>query len=261
METMTVEPGMHRRDELAGRVVLVTGGARNIGRAIARAVAAGGARVMVNALSSREDVAQTVQTIVDAGGQADSFIADVTQPQAVRMLVAATIERFGRLDALVHNAAVRVEQPFESITFEDWRRITSVILDAAFLCAHECLPHLRQSDAASIVNIGGETGHAGAAHRAHVVAAKAGLAGFTKALALDLAPDRITVNCVVPGRIDTIRATPSADARPASRRAAPPIGRLGLPGEVAAMVRMLCGPEARYITGQSIHVNGGGFLP
>jgi 3-oxoacyl-[acyl-carrier protein] reductase len=255
-----VEAGMHRGAELAGKVVLVTGGARNIGRAIARALGAGGATVMVNTLSSREDAAQTVQAIVAAGGRADSVIADVTRPDAVRALVDTTVERFGRLDALVHNAAVRAEQPFESITFEDWRRITSVILDAAFLCAQACVPHLKRSEGASIVHIGGETGHAGAAHRAHVVAAKAGLAGFTKALALDLAPDRITVNCVVPGRIETIRAGAGAGKPSGHRRSAPPIGRLGLPEEVAALVRMLCGPDARYITGQSIHVNGGGFL-
>lgn len=258
---MTAEPGMQRGQELAGKVVLVTGGARNIGRAIARALAAGGARVMVNAVSSQDDAAHTVGLITDAGGDADSFMADVTRPEAVHALVDATVQRFGRLDALVHNAAVRVEQSFEEITFDDWRRINSIILDGAFLCAQACLPHLARADGASIVHIGGETGHTGAAQRAHVVAAKAGLVGFTKALALDLAPQRITVNCVVPGRIDTARALPGAPPQTGHRRSAPPIGRLGQPGEVAAMVRMLCGPDARYITGQSIHVNGGGFLP
>ena len=111
------------------------------------------------------------------------------------------------------------------------------------------------------MNIGGETGHRGAAGRAHVVTAKAGLAGLTKALALELAPQRITVNCVVPGRIDTAREMAEVDAAPAHRPAAPPLGRLGAPEEVAAMVRMLCGPDARYVTGQAIHVNGGGWMP
>jgi 3-oxoacyl-[acyl-carrier protein] reductase len=111
------------------------------------------------------------------------------------------------------------------------------------------------------VSVGGLTGHTGTIERAHVVAAKAGLAGFTKALALDLAPHHITVNCVVPGTVETVRGLPGAPERPDGRRNTPPIGRLGDVGEIAAMVRMLCGPEGRYITGQSIHVNGGGFMP
>lgn len=253
---MTVEVGMNPGRELDGKVFLVTGGARNIGRAICRALAAGGARVMVNAHRSIDDAAATVRVI--GTENAASLAADVSDPDGVARLVDGTLERFGRLDGLVHNAAVRAEQSFETITYADWRRILAVILDGAFLCAQACLPHLVRSGGGSIVNIGGETGHQGAAHRAHVVAAKAGLAGLTKALALDLAPQHITVNCVVPGRIGTTR-DPAA-AGPTHRRGPPPIGRLGLPEEVAAMVRMLCGPDARYVTGQSIHVNGGGFL-
>jgi len=252
---------MSAERELAGRVILVTGGARNIGRAIARALGAGGASVMINALSSARDAQETVALIEQSGAKAASFIADITQPHEVAALVEATLARFGRLDALVHNAAVRMEQPFENIGFDDWHRVLAVTVDAAFLCAQACLPHLRRSDAASIVHIGGQTGHQGAAHRAHVVTAKAGLAGLTKALAVELAPDRITVNCVVPGRIETLRGLPGAPPAPAARSGAPPIGRRGMPEEVAAMVRMLCGPDARYITGQSIHVNGGGFMP
>jgi 3-oxoacyl-[acyl-carrier protein] reductase len=113
-----------------------------------------------------------------------------------------------------------------------------------------------------VVNIGGLTGHRGASGRAHVVTAKAGLVGFTKALALDLAENHITVNCVVPGTIEIVRGVPGAPPRPPDRRhSTPPIGRRGEPEEVAAMVRMLCGPDARYITGQAIHVNGGGYMP
>ena len=245
--------------ELAGKVALVTGGGRNIGRAIARALAAGGAGVMV-AARSRDDIEETARLIESGGGSAASFTADVTNPAAVSALVAATIERFGRLDALVNNAAVRTEQAFADMQFADWRRIVSVILDGAFLCSHACLPHLARGGSGSIVNIGGESGHRGAADRAHVVTAKAGLAGLTKALALDLAPQRITVNCVVPGRIDTARAPAEPGALP-HRTAVPPIGRRGTPEDVAAMVRMLCGPDARYITGQAIHVNGGGWMP
>ena len=250
--------GMRPGTELAGKVALVTGGARNIGRAISCSLAAGGAAVMVNARTSRAEAEKTVEMI---GGQAAMHIADVTDPKAVASLIDATVKRFGRLDFLVNNAAVRYETGFADMKYEEWRKVLAIVLDGAFLCAQAALPHLVKAGGGTIVNIGGQTGHKGAAERAHVITAKAGLAGMTKALALDLAPHQITVNCVVPGTIDSQRGLPGVPDRPAHRRAPPPIGRRGEPEEIAAMVRMLCGPDARYITGQAIHVNGGGYLP
>ena len=253
--------GMKPGDELAGKVGLVTGGARNIGRAIARSLAAGGAAVMVNAKTSRAEAEQTVAMIESAGGKAALHLADITIPKEVTSLVEAAVSRFGRLDFLVNNAAVRFETPFAAMKFEEWRRVLAIVLDGAFLCAQASLPHLIRAGGGSIVNIGGQTGHKGAAERAHVITAKAGLAGMTKALALDLAPHQITVNCVVPGTIESVRGLPGVPERPEHRRSPPPIGRRGEPEEIAAMVRMLCGPDARYITGQAIHVNGGGYMP
>src|SRR6266704_298704 len=237
------DAGMTPGSELSGKVALVTGGARNIGRAISRSLAAGGATVMVNANTSHGDAKNTVATIKSNGGTAAFHFADVTDPDAVAKMVDATVKQFGRLDILVNNAAVRSETPFEDIKIEEWRRVLATVLDGA------------------IVNIGGLTAHKGATGRAHVIAAKAGIAGMTRALALDLAPHRITVNCVVPGTIETVRGLPGAPPRPRDRRGLPPIGRRGEPEEVAAVVRMLCGPDARYITGQTVHVNGGGFMP
>jgi 3-oxoacyl-[acyl-carrier protein] reductase len=245
-------------DELAGKVALVTGGARNIGRAICRSLAAGGASVMVNANTSRAEAEKTVGMI---GAKADLHIADVTKPEQVKALVEATVKRFGRLDLLVNNAAVRHETAFSSMSLEEWRSVLAIVLDGAFLCAQAALPHMIKAGGGTIVNIGGQTGHKGAAERAHVITAKAGIAGMTKALAMDLAPHKITVNCVVPGTIDSQRGLPGVPDRPAHRMTVPPIGRRGEPEEIAAMVRMLCGPDARYITGQSIHLNGGGFMP
>ena len=253
--------GMTPGAELAGKVALVTGGARNIGRAIARSLAAGGAAVMVNARTSREEAERTLAMIESAGGRAALHIADVTDAGAVAAMVEATLRRFGRLDFLVNNAAVRAETPFAEIRFEEWRRVLSTILDGAFICTQACLPHLVRAGGGSIVNIGGLTAHKGAAGRAHVITAKAGIAGMTRALALDLAPHHITVNCVVPGTIETVRGLPGAPERPDNRRALPPIGRRGEPEEIAAMVRTLCGPDMRYLTGQSLHVNGGNFMP
>ncbi len=249
--------GMRPGTELAGTVALVTGAARNIGRAIARSLAAGGASVMVNARTSRAEAEKTVEMI---GSNAALHIADVTKPAEVKALVEATVQRFGRLDFLVNNAAVRFETSFASISFEEWRKVLGIVLDGAFLCAQAALPHLVKAGGGTIVNIGGQTGHRGAAERAHVITAKAGLAGMTKALAMDLAPHGITVNCVVPGTIEAQRGLPGVPDRPAHRMTVPPIGRRGEPEEIAAMVRMLCGPDARYITGQAIHVNGGGYL-
>jgi 3-oxoacyl-[acyl-carrier protein] reductase len=249
---------MRPGSELAGKVALVTGAARNIGRAIARSLAAGGASVMVNARTSRTEAEKTVEMI---GSTAAMHIADVTKPDEVKALVDATVKRFGRLDFLVNNAAVRYDTAFSSISYEEWRQVLAIVLDGAFLCAQAALPHLIRAGGGTIINIGGQTGHKGASERAHVITAKAGLAGMTKALALDLAPHKITVNCVVPGSIESQRGLPGVPERPADRRAPPPIGRRGEPEEIAAMVRMLCGPDARFITGQAIHVNGGGYLP
>jgi 3-oxoacyl-[acyl-carrier protein] reductase len=251
---------MNDAGELAGKVALVTGGARNIGRAIACALAAGGASVMVNARRSRADAETTASMIRSAGGRAALHFADVTDAGAVAAMVAATVGEFGRLDMLVNNAAMRAETPFAEMRFEDWRRVLSTVLDGAFLCTQACLPHLVRAGGAAVVNIGGMSAHTGALGRAHVVTAKAGLAGMTRALALDLAPQGITVNCVVPGTIETLRGLPGAPERPAHRQGLPPLGRRGEPDEVASAVRFLCGPGARYITGQSLHVNGGGYM-
>jgi len=237
--------------ELQGRVALVTGAGRNIGRAIALALADAGAAVTVNAKNSTNEVQQVCSEVMASGGQALPFLADVTDEAAVRRMVAATLERFGRLDILVNNAAVRTVEPLEAIDARRWREVTGVILDGAWFCARACLDALKKSEAGTIVNIGGLSAHTGAAGRPHVVAAKAGLVGLTRALAHDLAPHQITVNCVVPGLIETVRSSPSANHKES------PLGRRGKSEEVAAAVRFLAGPGARYITGQTLHVSGG----
>lgn len=244
--------------ELAGRVALVTGAARNIGRAIALELARAGAAVVVHARTSRVEAERTTAEIRSAGGRAMLQLADVTDRAAVDAMVAASVKAFGRLDLLVNNAAVRAETRFDEMKYEEWRAVHASILDAAFHCAQACLPHLPKGG--SIVNMGGLTAHKGAEERAHVVTAKLGLVGFTRALAYDLAARDITVNCVVPGTIDTQRGLPGAPERPPPRSGMPPAGRRGTPQEVAAAVRFLCGPGARYITGQALHVNGGGFM-
>lgn len=246
--------------DLAGRVAIVTGAARNIGRAIAIELARGGACVTINARSSAEEAAAVAREVESAGGKALVQLADVGDPAAAQQLIDATAQRFGRIDILVNNAAIRRETPFGELDWQEWRAVCAVTLDGAYLCAHAALPHLRKSDSATIVNIGGMSAHGGSAGRAHVVAAKAGLGGLTRALAHDLGPEGITVNCVAPGLIDTPRGH-SASGTPAHhalRRTL--LGRRGEPDDIAAVVKFLCGPGARYITGQTLHANGGAYL-
>lgn len=246
--------------ELSGRVALVTGAGRNIGRAIALGLADGGAAIIVNARSSRAEVEAVAREIEAAGGQALAFLADVVDAAAVERMVTAAVDRFGRLDMLINNAAIRKEAPFDQLTATEWRAVTATILDGAYNCAKACMPHLRASGVGAIVNIGGLSAHTGARHRAHVVAAKAGLVGLTRALAHDLAGDNVTVNCVAPGLIDTLRGAASPVAPDHHHTNRTVSGQRGSPDDVAAAVRFLCGPGARYVTGQTVHVNGGAFL-
>jgi len=241
---------------LAGKVAVVTGSARNIGRAIALELAGAGAAVVVNARSSAREVEAVAEEIRTAGGRAVARIANIADPDESAGLIAAAVESFGRLDILVNNAAVRREIEFAQLDYREWRDIVGTILDGAYLCSHAALPHLMASGSGAIVNIGGLAAYTGAANRAHEIAAKAGLAGLTRALAHDLAPHGITVNTVAPGLVNTVRAKlPSHHAAHS-----PLVGRLGEPEEIAALVSFLCGPDARYITGQTIHANGGVFM-
>jgi 3-oxoacyl-[acyl-carrier protein] reductase len=245
--------------ELEGRVAIVTGGGRNIGRAIALTLAEGGAAVLVNTRSNHAEAQAVAREIESAGGKAVIYIGDVADAKSVEGMADAAAKAFGRIDILVNNAALRREKSFAEMDYAEWRQILDATLDGAFHCTKACLPLLQKSGAGTIVNIGGLSAHTGAKNRAHVVTAKAGIIGFTRALANDLAADGITVNCVVPGLIGTPR--PKDKPEPAYHLTHNTItGVRGKPEDVAAMVRFLCGPAARYITGQAIHANGGAYL-
>ena len=243
--------------ELAGRVAIVTGSGRNIGRAMALELADAGCAVVVNVRSNRAEGEGVVKEIEGKGGKAMVAVADVVDANAVNAMAQATLQKFGRIDYLVNNAALRQEKSIEEMSFEDWRTITGVVLDGAFHCVKACLEAIKKSDAGSILNIGGLTGTMGAPDRAHVVTAKAGLAGFTRALAMELAPHKITVNTLVPAML----------AKPGKPYEVPPhpvyeprLGRAAWPTDFAPLTRLLLGPGGRYITGQIINVNGGTYF-
>jgi 3-oxoacyl-[acyl-carrier protein] reductase len=244
--------------DLEGCAAIVTGSARNIGRAIALDLAAGGASVLINGVSSRDAAEETAAMAEAAGGRAIVHMADVTDPEQVDEMIAAAADAFGRIDFLVNNVSMRSECPVGEMPYDLWRQVLASTLDAAFLCTRAALPYLEQAGQAAIVNIGGAASHAGMAERAHVAAAKAGLCGMTGALAVELGPKDITVNCVVPSMIHTDRQGAPEPPHFAKRPA--PMGRMGNPEEIASVVRFLCGPGARYISGQSIHANGAWYV-
>jgi len=242
------------------KVALVTGAGRNIGRAIALGLARDGFAVVVNVRSSVAEGQAVVDELQALGTPALLCAADVTQQPAVQAMMAQITQHFGRLDVLVNNAAIRREAPIADITLEAWRDTLAVVLDGAFFCAQAALPLLRQSPAGAVVNIGGMTAHTGGLNRPHVVTAKAGLVGLTRALAHDLAPG-VTVNCVSPGMISTVRNSTTTSGTPQHHAVHHPLlERRGTADEVASMVCYLVSDNARFVTGQVMHVNGGTYL-
>jgi 3-oxoacyl-[acyl-carrier protein] reductase len=243
---------------LQGKVALVTGAGKNIGRAIALALARDGATLLVNGRGDRAAVESVVKEIEGAGGRAVPAMGDISDP-AVAPRLAAEAARLGGVDILVSNAGLRRQTSFLDMSFEEWREILSVALDGAFLLGKAFVPQMvAKGQGGAFVAMSGISTHIGTPNRCHVSASKSGLEGLMRALAIELAPHRITCNALSPGAIDTARAA-SAGPRPVENRPIP-LKRFGTVEEIAAMVRLLVGPEGAFITGQTIHVNGGEFL-
>ena len=246
---------MSNSRELEGRVALITGAARNIGRAIGAELAEAGASVVINTRSSKREAEAAAEALRAKGYQALVKVADVTDSAAVRSMIQEIVDELGRLDILVNNAVAHGSTNFEALSFEAWEHTIAVTLHGAFHCTQACIPHLEKAGGGSIVNMGGAFGHKASAGRSATSAAKAGLAGMTRALAHELAARNINVNYVAPGPVNTVREIP-ARIDPQTI----PMGRFAEIDEVTALVRLLCSPKGRYITGQTIHVNGGFYM-
>lgn len=245
---------------LAGKVALVTGASRRIGREVALRLAAAGADVAVHARASRDEIEAVATEVRSLGRRAEALLGDVTSEADVTAMFATVADRFGRLDVLINNAAIRGQRPFLDMTLAEWRQVNAVILDGAFLCSREALRLMTAGDGGTIVNVGGVSGHLGAVDRAHVATGKAGLVGLTKALAVEFADRGITVNCVAPGKIGGKRSATAGESPPMPGGTIL-VGREGNIEEAAYMITALCMPESRFMTGQTVHVSGGMYLP
>ena len=243
---------------LDGQVALVTGASRGIGAVVAQRLAQEGAAVAVNYQASETAAAQVVAAITAAGGNAAAFPADVSQEAAARDLVDRVMAQWGRLDILVNNAGITRDRLLLRMTPADWDEVLQVNLRGAFLCTKYVMPHLIRRRQGRIVNMSSVVGLSGNPGQANYAAAKAGLIGFTKAVAREVASRNITVNALAPGFIDTggMVEQMTAEARQQVLTRIP-MARVGSADDVAAAVAFLCGPGAGYITGQTLTIDGG----
>jgi 3-oxoacyl-[acyl-carrier protein] reductase len=248
--------------ELDGRIAVVTGGSRGIGRAIAVALARNGARVVVNYTANEAAAAEAVEAVQAAGGNATTKRFDVADAAAVDAAFKEIVAAEGGLHILVNNAGIAVNALMLGAKDADWKRSIDVNLNGTFHCVRAALRSLMKAkDAGRIINITSITGEVGSAGQGAYVAAKAGVIGLTKTLAREYASRGITVNAVSPGYIDTdMTATELPEERRGELLKSIPLGRVGKPEDVAAAVAFLAGPSAAYVTGQVLRVNGGLFM-
>lgn len=246
-------------EPLKGKVAVVTGASRRIGRATALGLAGAGADVVVHAHRAKDEIEAVGEEVRGLGRRALVHLADLTDEVAVAAFRDAVAEAFGRTDILVNNAAIRRQCDFLDMSLDQWHEIMAITADACFLTARAFLPMMIAGGGGTIVNLGGMTGHTGAVRRAHVVTGKAAIAGLTRALAIEFADRGITVNCVAPGKIGGERSA-TAGISPVSADDIP-LGREGEVDEAAYVVCAMCMPGARFMTGQTVHVSGGLYLP
>lgn len=242
---------------LEGKVALVTGGARDVGREIALTLAAEGAAVAVNYRSSAEEAAAVVDEIAAAGGRAKAYRADVADHGAVKDMVAAVVADLGGLDILVNNAGLALRKRFLETTPEEWRRQIDICLYGAIHCCHAAAPHLEAGGQGRIVSVIGDSSRVGESGLAVVAAARAGVVALMKSLARELGRSGVTANTVSLGLVETAHARDWVDANREKLTRLYPLRRLGQPEDVAPMVALLASPHGGWISGQTISISGG----
>jgi NAD(P)-dependent dehydrogenase (short-subunit alcohol dehydrogenase family) len=243
--------------KLDGKVALITGSGRNIGRATVLKLAAEGANVVVNARSNQAEADAVAQEARALGVKALPVLADVAHRDQVEHMVATAMAEFGVIDILINNAAIRPHKPFTELTVDDWETVRGVVLDGALYCTRAVIHSMVQNRYGRILFFTGEGAFSGGARRAHVSAAKMGLVGLARSLASEFAAHNIRVNVVSPGSIDTTRANPDWYQGRAPTAEGIPLQRQGTIEEIAATCLFLVSDDSGFITGQTIHANGG----
>ncbi len=244
--------------KLDGKVALITGSGRNIGRATALKLAGEGAHIVVNARTNQAEADAVAREVRDRGVKAISVLADMAKKDQVDALAARALSEFSRVNILINNAAIRPHKPFTEVTVQDWEHVRGVVLDGAFYLTQAIIPSMVKNNYGRILFFTGDGAFTGGSGRAHVSAAKMGLVGFARALASEFAGQNIRANVVSPGSIDTRRDNPEwYQGRPPSALRSFRSGRQGHVDEIAATCLFLVSDDSGFITGQTIHVNGG----
>lgn len=244
--------------KLEGKVALVTGSGRNIGRATVLKLAAEGANIVVNARSNQQEAEAVAREVRDLGVKAVPILADVGDKAQVESLASKALSEFGRVDILINNAAIRPHKPFLEVTDEDWERVRNVVLDGAFYLTRALVGEMVKNQYGRILFFCGDGSiSARGRGRAHLSAAKMGLIGMARGLASEFAPHNIRVNVVSPGSIDTRRDNPEWYGNRPPNAEGIPLGRQGKVDEIAATYLFLVTEDGGFITGQTLHVNGG----
>ena len=242
------------------KVAIVTGAAKNIGRATCESLSKLGYNILVHANTDKDGAEETVNLVKQNNVQSTRIIGDLTKPETSQELIKEA-SKLGTISALVNNASQREFNKFDDMTFDEWRFVMSINLDSLFHTCKAVIPEMKKNKWGRIVNLGGLSAHISAIGRAHVITSKSAVVGFTRALAIEYAETGITINTVVPGLIDTVRGASAGSSLVHPSHSNPPVGRKGYPIEVATMITNLCGPHSDFVTGQTIHVNGGSYYP
>jgi len=244
---------------LTGKTAVITGSSRNIGKATALALAADGANIVVNGVQDQAAADSVVKEIQALGGKAIAKLADVSTAAGSRALITAAVDAFGGVDILVINASTRGQKAFLDMSHDEFRKVVDTTIDSAFFLCQAAVPLMQKADWGRVITLGGVSWHIGMPNRIHNLTGKAAIVGFTRGIAREFATQGITANCVSPGATETVRPASAGVGNPRNAMNIP-MERQGEVTEMAGTVRFLCQPEAAYITGQTIHVNGGLYL-